>query len=666
CGEAANSGWEFFPAMRLVSSVLDLDMEALMTRRPRGLDQWRDFVRSQHGEEWERKLLKLAEFGQLLLKGATPKRLLEEALGVMKLADPERISRAVGDRHDLDWTVRGVTSAIEEMEKKLFSLSEEVENLGPAFQEPLKLRDAMGFLKAWGNSSYTAQDQPLEGAVRIYRDAPPVLAEHGLFVLCGTDQSRWPGKLNESPLMDEASRHRVNNSFLERSDLTPTHLVDLHERRKAREALFIRMALAGREAFVMTQGAEDRDGRPSSPTPFEKSLLSMGAKVEELNGSPSLFHSESFVRGVEFPARAADDASRALGGPYKVNVSIKNLEAKPSLPLSGIDSFVKCPFRFACERILKLRAPEVDPVPHYLMGSLAHEAMEIAVTNPGISHEDLMREVLKLPSAGPILEPGRERYQMELDQMICRGVSWLRERRSELEAKGLRLAATLTEVPLPKVEMENYTGTGRADLVDVIEGPEGRGYVILDFKTGGTHRYEDSLQLAAYARALKGGPLEEPSALRGAELWGFGFVSLRDMLGRSRWEIWGSREAPVKFNKSNRIGVMWTSGGSRFDAGGVAQAYGLYQPKGSNKGKSGQDEDGTGDGNSAEDVILRASKALEDLDRALGTGEFRANHTDDNVRKHVCPTCPYGGVCRRLEAWDFEEEEDEGGEWDDQ
>ncbi|WP_156787074.1 PD-(D/E)XK nuclease family protein [Thermanaerovibrio velox] len=668
CGEAASSGWEFLPTMRLVSSVMEIDLEKLMTQQPRGLAPWREFIRSQCGEDAERRFRRLADFGALLLKGATPMRLLEEALAVMKAADPERMSEAVKDMHNLDWTVRAVTSSIEEMEKKIFSLSEGLDLLGQAFQDPLNLRDAMEFLGIWGSSSYTVQDQPLDGAVRVYRDAPPVLAEHRLFVLCGADQSRWPGKLSESPMMGEPYRERVNSSFLERPDLTPTHLVSLHERRKAKEAMFIRMALAGRDAFVLTQGATDKDGRPVPPTPFARSLREMGAPAEDVNGPGDLLPSERFIRGVEFPRHPAPSWEEAGTTTYVVKVSPDEGGGKRRLPLSGLDSFVKCPFRYACENLLKIKPPERKPVPRFLLGELAHEAMKIASSRPNMSSpEEILDKVKALPSAEPILKPGRGRYLQRLSDMIGRGIDWLGARKKGLEENGLRLICSITEATLPGIEMDNHIGTGRADLVDVIECQGVRGYVILDFKTGFSSDYKDSLQVAAYAKALKAASSGEGiKELKGAKLLGFGFLSFSDMLDHLRWNSFTSEKSKSP-NKDNCIGIMWTSRDGLGTPNLIQGAYRLYQPKGTTGDNAEEGSGGSKAGRDpiyAEDMISKASQAMEDLDEALRNGSFEAKHRYYTIRRDVCSKCPYGDLCRRLEAGHDFEEEQEGGEGD--
>lgn len=639
--EAAASGWDFQPAMRLISMVIrDLSEEDVMSLRPKGKDQWRRLL--NHDPSKLKRLERLFSFGDLLLRGITPERLFRESAEIMDTLDPLEMSRQLGNAHQLDWAIKSITSVEEEARKKLFSLSHETSHMGGAFQDQLSISEAMQLISVWGRSSFTAQDQPLTGAVRIYRDQPPVLSEHGLFVLAGADQTRWPGNLRESPLVDDGFRRMVNRTFQDHPNLNPTHLMETHEKRVAKEAAFIRTALTGRDVFVMTKGAMDDRGRPVPPTPFVQSLNLLGSSVEDPSPSPSLLPKDSFVDGVEFPGDRRD-WTPAQKPSQIFCVEIPPKDRKPKLPMSYLDSFAKCPFKYACQALLRLKEPQRDPVSPYLLGELLHRGIEMAIRERMGSSDEILEGLLKSQDASPLGEPRNMRHLKRLGDMLTRALEWLKMRDQRLSEKGFSLVKTLVETDVPELDRTSCRLVGRADLIDLIRHQSGgTGYVILDFKTGGGGNYKDSPQPAAYALAIRDGKLTD---LLGAELWGFGFVSLGDMLSQYRWDCSTGASSGSK-SQSKSLGTLWTSKDVAYHD--LADAYMLYQPKERSSNPW------------AEDMISLAERILKDLDTAMGMGRFEARHQDYKIRMEVCPQCSFGWLCRRLEHQ--ESRYDQGGE----
>jgi hypothetical protein len=68
---------------------------------------------------------------------------------------------------------------------------------------------------------------------------------------------------------------------------------------------------------------------------------------------------------------------------------------------------------------------------------------------------------------------------------------------------GIQRVRTFTELDLPNIELEHSIFAGRADRVDFLSSPHGTFAVISDYKSKGASRYRESLQLAAYAAALR-------------------------------------------------------------------------------------------------------------------------------------------------------------------
>jgi hypothetical protein len=611
---AARSRWAFRPTLRLLSALHPRQVRSeVISTRPRGRDQWLEALKGPLRETFESISRRADRF--LEPPGLTPGEAMDQAQGIMEAVDLFQLARGLQDRPHMDWTIRTMGSALEEAQKRRFALSRG-QDLGEAFRERLDGQEAIQFLAAWGASSYTAQEQPLQGAVRVYRGNPPVLADHRCLILCGADQSRWPGKLRESATLGEESRRRLNRTDWASQGLNPTHLVEIHERRAEKEALFLRLALTARDLLVLSRPVNDREGRPTLKSPFEGSLHRVGIREPvPMNPTPSLLDGPP-IRGIHL--EDPWDPPRRTS-PLELLADRVQLPAK--VRLSQLDTFSQCPFAFACEAILELKIQDRDPASSVSLSTLAHHGLRLLGEALSKGATPVVERCLLEAMEGSGVDLNAPRFMRQralLSDLLDRCLQWLYARREALKD---RLIDTLWEVELPPIRRTNLVTSGRADMVDLIrlEGQQ-VGAFIVDFKWGNSDGYSHSLQPGAYSLAI-----QESHVLgdRGdVQVLGCGIVSFREMLNQRRFR---------------RKEVGRGSHGGRKDI--LENCYWLI-PNGAKAEVDGE-KGRLGD----LDLALKlAGRALDELDSALGEGVFAAGYGSKR-----CDRCQYQGLCRRLE-----------------
>ena len=149
----------------------------------------------------------------------------------------------------LDGAVRELASARMELERKIRFLEELQPGLGDAGNVCFARGEAVAFLTDWGKEATSALSPQLLDAVTLYDSPPPVLARFPVWIMTDVDGAHWPGKLRESPLLNNEGRCKINE--MKDEDFLPTHLPTLHDERQQKEGLFRRLLATGEELVIL-------------------------------------------------------------------------------------------------------------------------------------------------------------------------------------------------------------------------------------------------------------------------------------------------------------------------------------------------------------------------------------------------------------------------------
>jgi RecB family exonuclease len=270
-------------------------------------------------------------------------------------------------------------------------------------------------------------------------------------------------------------------------------------------------------------------------------------------------------------------------------------ERNPMVPASAylgdIDLWESCPFRYYAERVLGLkeRRPGVfDPA---RAGNAIHALWNSAWTERKRTGDTLIKLVPEL----------WQKKVMEIYPGLFGEKSPLKRHRKRLYDQTLRLAKVQDDIDGAGLEknrkdqklegklqttIEGVTFTGRFDRLDILDS----GAVLLDYKSGSSSTYVKSLQLPAYALALRGKEF--------SPLLGWGYLCLAD----------------------GAVSGRFTEPASRFFGKNKTSPETLVSQ------------------------IEEAEKKLEAMAKGLLSGNFTPNWDSD-----ACKTCAYRGLCRKDE-----------------
>lgn len=588
-------------------------------------------------EDGEALFEALLAFCRRIDEGGTPRGILE-ALRLLATGPPSWLSRLAAFAEDdpgLDGSVRLLAGALAELERKCLFLDELTPSLGEAGDVRLRGGDALAFLAEWAENATTSPPLGTAESLRLYDRQPPVLAGAPVWILADVTAATWPGALRQAPLAGERLRERVNETPHTRGGAM--HLPLLAERRLARQALFSRMTALGESATIFLRPLADDKGRPLAPSPFVQHLREdprwcfvdpapqckapcdrdepHDARLRETKGLPpgGFLPAETETRF--FPAEIGRDDPPLSRKPFPRAATLQVTPAAEQAPcatasLSDLDTFVSCPFRYWCTRVLRLEEPPRGLFDSATAGQALHtlwqrvwqrlveEERFAEAGNPlffrALAEEEWHRlfpeegEGIPSPEAlypQLVRDPRLAAHAVRLHRQVlaladAQAATETRLVEAKIRRRGVRL-----EVPCPDLTIQGVLFRGRCDRMDVLDA----GTVILDYKLGRAARLRSRLQTAAYAVAFG---LDS--------CCGFGFLGHGD---------------------GATAGVF---------APEVKQSY---------TGKRATKRDAT-----PEARMEEARHALERMATSLKEGRFEADYESD-----LCPTCSFRGLCRRSE-----------------
>lgn len=571
---------------------------------PEGFEAWSGFLQRSNRPELLESFVRLDTFAREVEKGLTPPDLLKS---LRRMAGPStasqwsvNLSRFVLNDLSLDEQARRLAAGTGELDEKLLLIEELQKDIGPAGTTILKGAEAMAFLSAWARRSSIWQAPEISGSLHIYPGQPPVLAQHEIWILTGATADAWPGPLSESPLLDDSRR---DNMHADGSlGLAPTSLPGMREQRRQKEALFRRLLACAGKLCLVSRPVQDASGRPLISTPFLESAV-RGGKPWAVKAA-----------GETLIARRMKDILPRDNEPKIAKVEIREndppriphrlAELPPPTPapspelavrLSDLDTWRECPFRFYARAVLGLYPERRPGYDRARAGVAVHRlwnlAWEACISDSGQKLAriamDMMPGILKecypelLEKSGPLA-----RHAIRLEKQI----QALAETQQAIEDAGLRRRRVdqLREQSV-SLELDGVTFKGRYDRVDMLD--DGR-LLLVDYKSGGSEKYRNSLQLPAYGLATAGDT--------GTGIAGYAYLCLND---------------------------AWFSG--RF----APDLHEMFQVSSRARG-------------TLQSSLDAAEKTLKDIAAAWKTGEFKPDHSDRNL----CAGCEYRALCRRDET----------------
>ena len=568
---------------------------------PRGENAWRNFLKGQGDNGVSAFFERMVSFVSSIARGGTPSELLRSLRSLSGEGDPPdtglSISRFILDHPSLDETARRLNAAVRELDQKLDRMAEMETGIGPAGVDALKGGDAVAFLSAWSERSTVWQPPGRRNSLHLYAGSPPVLARHGIFIATGLTTDAWPGRLRESPLLDDSHKEAIHNN--PDTGLSPSHLPLLREKRVQREALLLRMIASADELCIASRPSQDASGRPLQPSRFLESATSRTPPwTVPAGGEPPFSRSmrdvlprdeETVIEKVE--ARSSD--------PPRVPARLKMIPpATPwpsgmlkKVPVSGIDTWKACPFKFYASRVLKIeqgRPYGFDPLE---AGNLVHAVWE-KVWNHRMDTGGNLTCLLEDCWAQAVEEryPSLKEFPRHLSR-LKRNTWRMASLQQEMEDAGLADDRVSQErEQMIEIDLDGVLFRGKFDRIDILKDGTA---VIFDYKTGRGNGLAGSMQLPAYAVLLE--------KAKGIKTSGFAFLSQADCSVTGRLE--GSAGAILaRWKKRSRNGLT--------------------------------------------DMISLASETLGAMSVSVTESRFPPDYTNTEV----CRYCEFQEICRRKES----------------
>jgi RecB family exonuclease len=600
--EAAAEGW---PTLRTGALLADpmaagdlFTLSRALDESPQGEAAWRAFLGKLPDAAPSAAFRRAVAFSRVLEKGAAPMGLLGALLALWKGPGPAggELSRLAESHPGLDPFVRHASEAARELQRKILLERERHPSIGAARDRVLGKPEARAYLSEWADETTIRPSPPLSGAVELFSSPPPVWYSRPCFVLAGATAKAWPGPLKEAPLLGDEARRVLNEGG---PGEPKTRLPLMSDRRLQKEALFRRLQASGDSLTVLSRAESDEQGRPLDPAPFSEAAFSSGWAGKA--GSSRRPASAALPRPGEpvFPQlEPFPGEPRAARKPLPPSAFHEPGES-PRASLGDLDTWLDCPFSYWTQRLAGLEEPRRGLFDPARAGTFLHSLWEAAwAERLGKTGESL--ETLAEGLWEKVLEDPRKGYpRLGTDPRLSRRARRLRE--LALRMAALQEGADLAIAPLRtdqlrehsmKLDIGGVSFRGRADRVEVC----GKGFIVLDYKSGKTGFYKKSLQLAAYSVVL--------GESLGLVPWGTGFFGHAD--GRLYLAL--SRDCPVSFPRG----------------GGITQAK----------------------AETFEGMVFAAREGLAAMARGILSGTYPAAHGT----AEGCPRCPARGLCRLGEA----------------
>ncbi|MDR1966904.1 MAG: PD-(D/E)XK nuclease family protein, partial [Synergistaceae bacterium] len=497
--EAHKLGWPPIRTMHLLRAEpfsLDLD-EGIAREMPEGMGMWKKSLPSGDGAA---ALSRLDAFCSIVGAdgGCDCEALLRGLLAFSGDGDwEERLAGEADEAPDMDSAVREIASSRLEIEHKLAMMEDVTPAIGAASSVRFSGDDAMGFLKSWAAEAAIALPPRHDGAVCLYDSPPPALASHQIWIMADVEGTRYPGPASDHSLLAEDFRESVNSSA------AGAHLPTLHEKRSQKEALFRRLLAVGEIAAITVRPMSDSSGNPLRDSPFM---------------SPDLYSGSAWVLAgaSERAPKPAGYRNAADRGPFPRFAVRRASGAKTRISISMLDKISSCPFSYWCETEPELdrKTPRGELFGPKERGTVMHEVWKtVWDMRPPDADCPTLRAALacawdgamaSLSSKYPLVSDPRSKPALaDMKTKMLRIADAEDDFERNARSAGIQRVRTFTELDLPNIELEHAIFAGRADRVDFMSSPHGTFAVISDYKTKGASRYRESLQLAAYAAALR-------------------------------------------------------------------------------------------------------------------------------------------------------------------
>ncbi|MGB4208617.1 MAG: PD-(D/E)XK nuclease family protein [Thermovirgaceae bacterium] len=583
------------------------DLRDTLSLGPRGEKGWRDHLRNRGDREALSFFDRMEAFVSVVEKGARPSALLRSLGDLAGDAAGVGLSRFIIDHPSLDESARHLNAALEELEHKLEQTAEMENAIGPAGTVILRGSDAAAFLSAWSEHSTVRQPPGTRDSLTLYAGGVPVLAHHKVFILTGLTADAWPGRLWESPLLDDGRKEAIHGN--PETGLSPSHLPLLKEKRSQREAMLLRMIASADEVCVGSRPNQDDPGRPLQPSVFITSALA-GPRpwATEVGGDPPLWRSmKDVIPGEGEPAIAGIEA-RASDPPFRPS---RLLEIPPPtpwpegaakrVPVSGIDTWGDCPFKYYAEKVLRIERPHPWGFDAARAGNVAHALWEKSWAERMATGENLPALALKHWEAA-LSEQYPELAQFPVRLELFREHTFrMAALQQELDDAGLAAARVSQQrEQLLEMEIGGVLFRGKFDRVDLLDDGSA---LVFDYKTGRSDNLAASLQLPAYAVILQ--------RTREVPVSGYAYLSQRDRSFTGRLE-----------GRSRKVLPGW----------------------------------GGRSGGKLEVVIEKARERLQAMAESVAASDFPPNYDNDKV----CRYCDFQDLCRRKESPRVDRGEEDG------
>ena len=580
---------------------------------PSGEDEWCNFISSLDDPLITVSFGAIMAFSKTLAQGGTAAQILKALMDLFTDNGSEmKISSYVMKMQELDETCRRMNAAIRETEEKLVSINELVENIGPAGKDILKGSKAFEFLRRWAETS-TIWNAPSRGdSIKVYPGTPPVLARNNLWIFAGVSTGNWPGNLRETDLLPDSRKEALHSGL----DLGEGHLPLVPELRRQKEYLFRRIIACGEDLCLLSWPETDTSGRPLSASPFlERSLEKRnGFWASNTAGNGKLItrglsrilplDTEIHVEGIEIGEMEYYPSS--MKGRILPLTRIEP-EGKAIVHLSSIDDWITCPFLYYCRHILRMEEKTRIGFDRMKSGIALHRIWDVTwrkYVDEGGSLKYISRTFMEgsLKECYPELlsDPSLKRHLKKFEADLSRGGD-IQDRMEEGSIRK-KDSPPVLEGELPDLEIDGIIFRGRFDRMDILDGGSA---VLIDYKSGNSSRFRNSMQLAAYCLLLRNASSTRNSPF--AEISGYGYICHAD-------------------------GKITGSSG---DAA-TAEYLGLSKK-----------------GISLDEKLEKAEYHLAEMARNIRRGEFIPDYDSES-----CRYCPYSGICRRQEHPEGEIQDD--------
>lgn len=425
------------------------------------------------------------------------------------------------------------SSAADQTAKK--ELLKEIEKILPFSDETLSRYTVLEKMKELLLNIHILQSSAKPGYIHV------TFYEHGIYdsrdfvYIVGLDGRKFPGGVNENPLLLDTERNRLGNGLNvneHKSQEKLYNLVQLLAQQEGHVSLsycnfavndnrVVHPAHVFLQSYRMTSGNHEADFQALSKLPsfyvaealwneqdFWAQKMTAENKVVVSDDILSLLHLDSGLK-------AAYKRNELQFTEYDGKVNIEQMIVDPrlnkekSMSAGRLEQLAKCPYSYFLSEVLGVRPIEdtvynpnkwMDPATR---GSLLHsifetfyKSLQVEKEKPSfIDHEELIRKiaeehVYKQLSISP--PPNQRVYDLEVaDIMECCNV-FLKEEEQHAEnytPLHFEYKFGIGEIEAAEITLPSGKTINIAGIVDRVDQTSSGKFHIIDYKTGGTYEY---------------------------------------------------------------------------------------------------------------------------------------------------------------------------------